>query len=109
MAEIKLNKRYKYAGDIFQKLVDVGLDIEAATAFLNEVEDADVVEVVRCKDCKYWDSIKNPKHKGVGICIPPNPSLGGYCTRHGATKQNDYCSFGVCGKSIYGVRKDEES
>ena len=53
MAEIKLKKRYKYAGDIFQKLVDVGLDIEAATAFLNEVEDADVVEVVRCKDCKH--------------------------------------------------------
>lgn len=53
MDEIKLNKRYKYAGDIFQKLVDVGFDIEAATAFLNEVEDADVVEVVRCKDCKH--------------------------------------------------------
>ena len=44
MAEIKLNKRYKYAGDIFQKLVDVGLDIEAATAFLNEVENAEFLK-----------------------------------------------------------------
>jgi hypothetical protein len=53
MAEIKLNKRYKYAGDIFQKLIGIGFDVETATAFLNEVEDADVVEVVRCKDCKH--------------------------------------------------------
>ena len=55
MAEIKLNKRYKYAGDIFQKLVDVGLDIEAATAFLNEVEDADVEENKDCKKCIHFD------------------------------------------------------
>ena len=54
MAEIKLNKRYKYAGDVFQKLVDVGLDIEAATDFLNEVEDADVVEVRDCEQCIHF-------------------------------------------------------
>ena len=54
MAEIKLNKRYKYAGDIFQKLVDVGLDIEAATAFLNEVEDADVEENKDCEKCIHF-------------------------------------------------------
>ena len=53
MAEIKLNKRYKYAGDIFQKLIGIRVNVEAATEFLNEVEDADVVEVVRCKDCKH--------------------------------------------------------
>ena len=77
MAEIKLNKRYKYAGDIFKKLVDVGLDIEAATAFLNEVEDADVVEVVRCKDCNV------PHNKWLGCpnlngLIPP-PDF--YCAK----------------------------
>ena len=57
MAEIKLNKRYKYAGDIFRKLIDIGFDIETATAFLNEVADADVVPVVRCKDCKHYKKI----------------------------------------------------
>ena len=56
---------------------------------------ADVVEVVRCRDCKYWDKVKNPKHAGKGICISPNKSIGGYCTRKGATLENDYCSFGA--------------
>ena len=78
MAEIKLNKRYKYAGDIFQKLVDVGLDIEAATAFLNEVKDADVVEVVRCKDCKWFNEI------GCAISIVDESDK---------PTENDYCSF----------------
>ena len=55
---------------------------------------ADVVEVVRCRDCKYWDKVKNPKHAGKGICISPNKSIGGYCTRKGATLENDYCSYG---------------
>ena len=53
MAEIKLNKRYKYAGDIFRKLIGIGFDIKTATDFLNEVADADVAPVVRCKDCKH--------------------------------------------------------
>lgn len=52
MAKIKLNKRYKYAGDIFRKLIGIGFDIETATAFLNEVADADVVPVVRCSQCR---------------------------------------------------------
>ena len=55
MAEIKLNKRYKYAGDIFRKLIDIGFDIETATAFLNEVADADVEENKECKKCIYVD------------------------------------------------------
>lgn len=60
---------------------------------------ADVAEVVRCKDCEYWDAVKNPKHTGTGICKPPNQSLGGYCTRRGATKADDFCSQGKRGKS----------
>ena len=57
MAEIKLKKKYKYAGDIFRKLIDIGFDIETATVFLNEVADADVVPVVRCKDCEHYKKI----------------------------------------------------
>ena len=74
MAKIKLNKRYKYAGDIFRKLIDVGFDIETATAFLNEVADADVVPVVRCKNCKHWNN--------------------GDCYRIELTRPDDYCSYG---------------
>lgn len=65
-----------------------------ARKLMEDAPAADVVEVVRCRECRYWDTLKNPKHKGVGICSPPNPSLGGYCTRRGATRANDYCSYG---------------
>ena len=80
MAEIKLKKRYKYAGDIFRKLIDIGFDIEPATAFLNEVADADVVTVVRCKDCK---------HLMFSDCY-------GECSRGymGIVSPDDYCSYG---------------
>ena len=55
MAKIKFNKKYKYAGDIFRKLIDIGFDIETATAFLNEVADADVEENKDCEKCIYVD------------------------------------------------------
>ncbi len=42
MAEIRLKKRYKYAGDIMPKLLDIGFDIETANGFLNSIKDADV-------------------------------------------------------------------
>ena len=52
IAEIKLKKRYKYVGDIFQKLIGIGFNVETATDFLNEVADADVVPVVKCSQCR---------------------------------------------------------
>jgi hypothetical protein len=42
MVEIKLNKRYKYAGDIMPKLLEIGFDLETACDFLNSIKDADV-------------------------------------------------------------------
>lgn len=53
-----------------------------------------LAEVVRCKDCKYWDAVKNQKYKDTGICTPPRKDLGGYCVRRGATTSNDFCSQG---------------
>lgn len=53
-----------------------------------------LAEVVRCKDCKYWDAVKNQKYKDTGICAPPRKDLGGYCVRRGATNCNDFCSQG---------------
>lgn len=40
MAEIRLTKRIKYAGDVHARLVDCGWDIDTATAFLNDIPDA---------------------------------------------------------------------
>lgn len=53
-----------------------------------------LAEVVRCKDCKYWDAVKSQKYKDTGICTPPRKDLGGYCVRRGATNCNDFCSQG---------------
>ena len=89
MAEIKLKKRYKYAGDIFRKLVGIGFDIETATTFLNEVEDADVVEVVRCKDCNRCYEKRTKR----------NEQLMRFCMRMDGNEYqvnaNDFCSYGT--------------
>lgn len=42
----------------------------------------DAVEVVRCKDCEYWD--------GWCIGIPMNGDDAAYIE----TEENDYCSYG---------------
>lgn len=68
--------------------------------YLLLINNAPGIEIVRWKECKYWDAVKNPKCKGVGICAPPRKDLGGYCARRGATNGEDFCS--------YGERKDEE-
>ena len=89
MAEIKLNKRYKYAGDIFPKLIDIGFDIETATDFLNNIKDADVVEVVRCKDCKRCYEKRTKR----------NNQLMRFCMRMDGNEYqvnaNDFCSYGT--------------
>ena len=79
MPEIKLNKRYKYAGDIMPKLLEIGFDIETAQDFLNSIEDADVVGVVRCKDCRYIETTE----------------YGGFCCLKGeCVAYLDYCNYG---------------
>ena len=89
MAEIKLNKRYKYAGDIFQKLIGIGFDLETATTFLNEVEDADVVEVVRCKDYNRCYEKRTKR----------NEQLMRFCMRMDGNEYqvnaNDFCCYGT--------------
>lgn len=51
---------------------------------------ADVVEVVRCKDCRYWTEWGS----GTGSCQPPNSVM--WC----GTDATDFCSFAE--------RKDDE-
>lgn len=68
MAEIKLNKRYKYSGDIFRKLIDIGFNIETATAFLNEVADADVEENKDCVKCIHLDKHATEQAYKNGLC-----------------------------------------
>ena len=48
---------------------------------------ADFVEVVRCKDCKYWECWRN-SGEGSGDCLLDE----GYQTL--ATQHYDFCSYG---------------
>ena len=59
---------------------------------------ADVVEVVRCKDCKWFNLNKWAKVDGVPIIVGHEicDFWGGGCK----TKEDGYCS--------YGERKDDE-
>lgn len=83
MPKIKLKKRYKEAGDIVPKLLDIGFDFETACDFVNSIEDADVVEVVRCKDCVYFE--------------PSEVTNAAFCDWHRGifeTYPNEFCCHG---------------
>ena len=85
------SKRYKYTGDIFQKLIGIGFDIETATTFLNEIKDADVVEVVRCKDCEYYEPKNSIGTQGICNCGEMEMNYGGKFYPFA----NDFCSYGT--------------
>ena len=54
---------------------------------------ADVVEVVRCKDCEYWDERCSDRiiATRLGYCEKP---LGDYIYSDITTAENDFCSYG---------------
>ena len=54
------------------------------TALLKKVESGELMEVVRCKDCKHRDE--------DGCCTPP--IISSYGWDHLEPKDNDYCSYG---------------
>ena len=73
--------------------VDVGGDFgyfdETIDSVVNEQPTVDAVEVVRCKDCKWWRRYQNGYH--MGKCIVHDTRMA----------EKDFCS--------YGERKDNES
>lgn len=91
--EIKLKKRYKYAGDIFTALIEIGFDDETAEAFLNDIKDAEVIEVVHGR----WifdDHDECGKHYkcsacGRGIVLNRGYELPGYCPYHNCGAKMD--------------------
>lgn len=104
MSEIKLVKRIKYAGDVHAALMELGWDAETAAAFLDDIPDvdaeqvfeqmglvkeafemakADLVPVVRCKNCVYWKKAK-VNSKGFLICPASGMEI----------MAKDFCSYG---------------
>ena len=69
----------------FDDLGIAKVTIQAMDALFDILNSSDVVEVVRCKNCKYWD----------------NTTKWAVCTRWSAdpyeqatTEKNDFCSYG---------------
>ena len=60
--------------------------INEAMSAIEQQPTADVVEVVRCKDCKWWKSIFSWNGKEHKVCIRDSSEP----TR----EQNDFCSYG---------------
>ncbi len=66
-----------------------------AGSIVRGMKEADVVEVVRCKDCKYWVHDKRSYDRGYhfGECTCPHWEGSSVWDRHDTT-EDDYCSQG---------------
>ena len=73
-------------------------DKDEVSELIDNMPTADVVKVVRCKDCKWFNLNKWAKVDGVPIIVGHEicDFWGGGCK----TKEDGYCS--------YGERKDDE-
>ena len=117
MTEIQIKKRYKSAGNVFNALLGIGFDPETASSFLNDINDADVVEVVRCKDCVYFQPnfvetnngerrpyTEEEKNSPLGmVTCDVGVNCGSRCERFDYWEdnrfpvwfqENDFCSYG---------------
>lgn len=62
---------------------------------INEVPTADVVEVVRCKDCKYYTAHYHGSYGDYGRCDHPQQEYDIECFDMWVeTTPDDYCSYG---------------
>ena len=52
---------FKWENGIGDKYVDLANKAAETIRVLNAVPAADVVEIVRCGECEYWDTTWNPK------------------------------------------------
>lgn len=86
-----MDKKY-YAG---QDIMDAIIGLMEA---VGSIKGADVVEVVRCKDCKLWSSCLSKQEKQVLI----DTNTDGVCEywMSDGLMPNDFCS--------YGERKEDE-
>ena len=83
---LKMNANgFKHQGSEFAK----GFDAAIATmkGILQGLPTADVVEVLRCKDCAHYHEMKGFDYKG---------RKAHHCVWHSALRgENDYCSDGI--------------
>lgn len=82
----KEDAKYALQEKVFHDLTD---EFYGAMQVLDELPPADVVQVVRCKDCENWQADWNPSIPDRHYCAVMDSMM----------KADDFCS--------YGERKDE--
>lgn len=77
MSEIKLWRRVKYAGDVHRALLDLGWELDAATAFVEALPDAEVKPV---RHGEWIDKMVRDWHcSECGRAVPKQVVFDGYC------------------------------
>ncbi len=83
--------------DVYYNTPDIDLSGERLEAAILNIPAADVVEVVRCRECKYWGDEAGELQRSDGVlfarCKVHNYLLDGRHTGWCPT-ENDFCSYG---------------
>lgn len=83
----RLENMQVWVGDENKKALTMAISsLKTDEAYQLEYENRDCVEVVRCKDCKYY-------HVAWDDCNPTNDYSEYWC-EYVSPNENDYCSLG---------------
>ena len=90
--------KYVNAADASEKIAEKhGIRIADLCDTFGDIPAADVVEVVRCRECKYWGDEAGELQRSDGVlfarCKVHNYLLDGRHTGWCPT-ENDFCSYG---------------
>ena len=90
--------KYVNAADAAEKIAEKhGIPLGDLVDTFTEIPAADVVEVVRCRECKYWGDEAGELQRSDGVlfarCKVHNYLLDGRHTGWCPT-ENDFCSYG---------------
>lgn len=93
---VDMDKVYETARKYHKDFAKSMADLTSLREVLEDTPTADVVEVVRCKDCKYFLDKQIKNHQGICMCGEKDTSYASDFYPYA----DDFCS--------YGQRKDEE-
>ena len=87
-------EKYLYTEDFFDLLyvASAGQDkmfVKVVEEVVEDTPTADVVEVIRCKDCEYWQSKNSKDTQGVCLCGDKDMNYGGEFYPFAS----DFCSY----------------
>lgn len=82
--------RYIDADALLSRLPDDLPYKSSVKRVLTQAHTADVVEIVRCKDCKYWDANDSKRMQGICLCGKKHFYYGSEFYPFA----EDFCSYG---------------